>query len=63
MLNNVHVVFTLSSNAKILQKPTQFCSNIMCTIIIVLLLKAPVEHLPITYNLTIMLKQLQTSSN
>jgi hypothetical protein len=35
----------------------------MCTIIIVLLLKAPVEHLPITYNLTIMLKQLQTSSN
>lgn len=35
----------------------------MCKIIIVLLWKALVEHLPITYNLTIMLKQLQTSSN
>ena len=42
---------------------TQFFSNIMCKIIIVLLLKALVEHLSITFNLTIMLKQVQTSSN
>lgn len=73
MLNNFHVV--LLNPARPIQKcqnshislkkntRTQFSSNIVCKIIIVLLLKALVEHLPITNNLTIMLKQLRTGSN